>query len=100
MGGEGGLVSLVVLLAVFGGIFYFLLIRPQRKKQQEHEDLIDKLEKGDRVVSAGGIHGSIVSIEEETFLIDIGNGIELQIEKDSIVDQETEQEESSEGSKE
>ncbi|MFP4646942.1 MAG: preprotein translocase subunit YajC [Candidatus Bipolaricaulota bacterium] len=88
MGGDANIISLVILLAVFGGIFYFLLIRPQRKKQRQHEDLISDLQKGDRVISAGGIHGSIAKVLDDTFVLEVEDGVKLQIEKDSVVEKE------------
>ncbi len=88
MGGSGSIYSLVILLVVFGGIFYFLLIRPQRKKQKEHEELISDLEIGDSVVSAGGVHGEIKEIGETTFVMEVKDGTELEIERDSIAEKQ------------
>lgn len=88
MGGSGSIYSLVILLVVFGGIFYFLLIRPQRKKQQEHEELISNLEIGDSVVSAGGVHGEIKEIGETSFVMEVKDGTELEIERDSIAEKQ------------
>lgn len=94
MGGESGsIISLVVLLVVFGGIFYFLLIRPQRKKQQQHEDLIEQLQQGDQIVTAGGIHGSIIEVLEDTFVVVIGEGTTIEIEKDSVAEKATDEDE-------
>ncbi|RIL06501.1 MAG: preprotein translocase subunit YajC [Proteobacteria bacterium] len=53
-------------------IFYFLLIRPQTKRQKEHEETLKKLEKGDRVVTGGGVHGVIVGATDEVLTLDIG----------------------------
>lgn len=83
---EGGALSLIILLAVFGGIFYFLLIRPQRKKQQDHEDLVSNLENGNEIVTAGGIHGSVTKVMEEDLLIEVEDGTILKIQQDSIVE--------------
>ncbi len=83
---EGGALSLIILLAVFGGIFYFLLIRPQRKKQQEHEDLVSNLGKGDEIITAGGIHGSVTEVMEDDLLIEVEDGTVLKIQQDSIVE--------------
>lgn len=88
MGGSGSIYSLVILLVVFGGIFYFLLIRPQRKKQKEHEELISDLEIGDSVVSAGGVHGKIKEIGETTFVMEVKDGTELEIERDSVAEKQ------------
>lgn len=98
MGGSGSIYSLIILLVVFGGIFYFLLIRPQRQKQKQHEELVSDLEIGDRVVSAGGIHGKIKEVHEDTFVMEAKDGTRLEIERDSIA--ESEEEESTTGKEE
>lgn len=90
---EGGALSLIILLAVFGGIFYFLLIRPQRKKQQEHEDLVSSLEKGDEIITAGGIHGSVTEVMDEDLLIEIEDGTVMKVQQDSIVETKSDDQE-------
>ncbi|MBS3765492.1 preprotein translocase subunit YajC [Candidatus Bipolaricaulota bacterium] len=90
---EGGALSLIILLAVFGGIFYFLLIRPQRKKQQEHEDLVSSLEKGDEVITAGGIHGSVTEVMDEDLLIEVEDGTVIKVQQDSIVETQSDDQE-------
>jgi len=88
-----GATSLIILLAVFGGIFYFLLIRPQRKKQQQHEDLVNNLKSGDRIITAGGIHGSVKKVMEEDLLIEVEDGTIMKIQQDSVVETESEEKE-------
>jgi len=63
----GFLVPMVVIFV----IFYFLLIRPQSKRQREHEEMLKQLERGDRVVTTGGIHGSIVGLSEDVLTVEI-----------------------------
>ena len=92
----GRVIPLIVLFVVFGGIFYFLLIRPQRKKQQEHQNLINKLSKGDEVITAGGIHGSIQKVLDESFIVEIDEGTRIKVEKDSIAEKETKEEDDQE----
>lgn len=87
---EGGALSLIILLAVFGGIFYFLLIRPQRKKQKEHENLVSNLKKGDEIITAGGIHGSVTEVLDEDLLIEVEDGTVMKIQQDSIVETKSE----------
>ncbi|MEF8726259.1 MAG: preprotein translocase subunit YajC [Candidatus Bipolaricaulota bacterium] len=77
---------LIVMLAVFGGIFYFLLIRPQRKKQKQHEDLVKSLQKGDEIITAGGIHGSVTKVLEEDLIIKIEDGTLMKVQQDSVVE--------------
>lgn len=71
---EGGnpIAAFMPLILMFG-IFYFLLIRPQQKKAKEHKALLGALKAGDSVVTAGGIYGTIVSVEDDVVVVDLGD---------------------------
>lgn len=92
--------SLIILLAVFGGIFYFLLIRPQRKKQKQHEDLVKSLKKGDEIITAGGIHGSVTKVLEEDLIIKIEDGTLMKVQQDSVVETKSDSDKKEIGEKE
>ena len=77
--------SLLIMLVVFGGIFYFMLIRPQRKRQQTASHLVESLKRGDRVVTAGGIHGEIDSLGDTAVVLALEDGAKLRMAKSSIV---------------
>ncbi|UCF09548.1 MAG: preprotein translocase subunit YajC [Candidatus Bipolaricaulota bacterium] len=77
--------TLVAILVVFGVVFYFMLIRPQRKRQARHNQLIQELKRGDRVVTAGGIHGEIDSIGESEIVVAVEDGTKIRFSKNSIV---------------
>jgi preprotein translocase subunit YajC len=62
---------LVPMLAIFG-IFYFLLIRPQQKRQKQQEAMLKGIEKGDDVVTAGGLHGKVTGVTDDVLTVDIG----------------------------
>ena len=79
------MITLVVMLVAFAAIFYFLLIRPQRRRQKEHRDLLGSLKRGDRVVTAGGIFGTIEDMSEDSITITVEDG-KLRLSKGSIVD--------------
>ncbi len=79
------MITLVVMLVAFAAIFYFLLIRPQRRRQKEHRDLLGSLKRGDRVVTAGGILGTIEEISEDSIILTVEDG-KLRLSKGSIVD--------------
>lgn len=64
---------LLPMVLIFG-IFYFLLIRPQTKRQREHEAVLKALEKGDRVVTSGGLHGAVVGATDDVLTLEIGEG--------------------------
>ncbi len=63
-------ITLVIYLVVIGGIFYFMLIRPQKKKQKEEEKLKNSLQIGDEIITIGGFYGKIVSIKEDSLVIE------------------------------
>jgi preprotein translocase subunit YajC len=87
-GGEGGQSPMAMLLWVglLFVIMYLLLIRPQRKKQKAHEQLLGELKKGDRIVTTGGMFGTIFAIDDERnrVVIKIGENIKLEFLKTSI----------------
>ena len=80
----GGWSSMLILFAVFGAIFYFMLIRPQRKRQAKMTDLISGLKRGDSVITAGGIHGEVDSIGDTAVVIILEDGAKLKIAKSSV----------------
>jgi preprotein translocase subunit YajC len=82
--GGGGDYTMLFLLAGFAIIFYFFMIRPQQKKQKDHKRFIENIKKGDQVVTIGGIHGRIASIEGDTVVLDVEKGGKIRFEKSSI----------------
>jgi len=80
------LISLIILIVVFGAIFYFLIIRPQKKREREHRKLLQSLKRGDRVVTAGGIYGTIDKIDDDTVILSLEEGAKVRIAKSSIVE--------------
>ena len=85
--GEGGGFnwSIIIIFAIFIGMFYFLMIRPQRKRQKEHQELIKELKKGDKVVTAGGIYGQIESLSQDSVVLKIESGATMRVTRSSIV---------------
>ena len=65
-------------------IFYFLLIRPQQRKQKEHANLLAKLDKNDEVITAGGVHATVVSVGEKSVILRIAENVKVEVEKSSI----------------
>ncbi len=65
-------------------IFYFLMIRPQQQKQKEHANLLKNLEKNDEIVTAGGVHATVVSLGDKTVMIRIAENVKIEIDKGSI----------------
>jgi len=75
--------NLVPLVLIFV-IFYFMLIRPQKKQQQEHKNMLKGLEKNDEIVTTGGIHGTVVNVKDKTAVIRIDENVKMEIDKNSI----------------
>ena len=83
--GGGGLVSLLLPLVLIAAVFYFLIMRPQKKREEEHNQMIDSLDKGDQIVTVGGIHGTIRQIDEDSVLAQVdSNGVKLRFDKQAI----------------
>lgn len=79
------LMNLMPFVIIFV-IFYFLLIRPQKKKQKEHQDLINNLKTGEKVLLNSGFTGSIVRIKDNGyFIIEIAKGVEVEVAKSAVV---------------
>lgn len=88
-GGQGGgmgsfVMSLFPLVVIFL-IFYLLLIRPQQKKAKEHKQMLDKLKKGDKVITTGGIYGVIESVGVETLTVKVSEDVRIKIGKNHIL---------------
>jgi len=77
------LISLLPLILIFV-IFYFLLIRPQKISQREHQKMIENLNKNDEVVTTGGIHGTIINVKEKTVILRIDENVKVEVEKNCI----------------
>jgi len=73
-----------IMMIAFIAIFYLFLIRPQQKRQKKEREFREKLQKGDRVVTSGGIHGKVHEINDNTIVIDIANQVYITVEKSFI----------------
>jgi preprotein translocase subunit YajC len=74
----------IMIIALFA-IMWFFMIRPQRKQQKELEKFRSELKKGDKVITAGGIYGTVAEIEERTILLKVDGEVKLRVDKGSIV---------------
>jgi preprotein translocase subunit YajC len=66
-------------------IFYWLLIRPQQMQQKQHKEMLLKLKKNDEVITAGGIHGTIVNVKDTTFVLRVDENVKLEVDKSAVV---------------
>ena len=83
-GGEQSPIFLIVFLVLIFAFFYFIMVRPQRQRQKAQQNLMAQLQKGDKVMTAGGIHGVVESLDEETVVIKVESGT-LRVARGSVV---------------
>ena len=82
--GQGfGFAQLFFPLAILA-VFYFFIIRPGQVKEKKQKDFIDNLKKGNKIVTVGGIHGKIISVDKKIVLMEIDRGTRIQVDKNSI----------------
>ena len=81
LGSLGGMLPLVLMFVVL----YFVMIRPQMKRQKEHKAMIDALAKGDEVVVGGGLIGKVSKMGETFVHVEVANGVEVQVQRSSVV---------------
>ncbi|MFH2058601.1 MAG: preprotein translocase subunit YajC [Pseudomonadota bacterium] len=80
---SGGIAGFLPIIGLFA-IFYFLLIRPQQKKAKEHRDMVANLQKGMRVITSGGIHGTITATDDDTVGVEIAEKIKIKVARGNI----------------
>ena len=80
----GSMTTSLVTFALVIGIFYFLIIRPQNKKQKQTQSMINAMKKGDKVVTIGGIRGTVQSVKDETVIIKVGDDTKLEFNKSAV----------------
>ncbi len=76
--------TIIFIVAIFA-VFYFLMIRPQRKRPKDHQQLMQGLKRGDRVITAGGIYGEIDTLDEESAVLKIESGGSIRVARSSIL---------------
>jgi preprotein translocase subunit YajC len=83
--GEGpGLMSNIILFGSIILIFYFMIIRPQQKRAKERQKLIESMKKGDKVITSGGMYGTIAGLDEKTVLVEIADKIKVKLDRSAI----------------
>ena len=79
----GGIESMLLILAMFA-VMYFLMIRPQMKRAKEHKNMVGSLQKGDEVITAGGILGRITKVDDQYVTVAIAAGVEIQAQRAAV----------------
>ena len=83
-GGESSLLSLLPLVLMFV-VLYFIMIRPQMKRQKEHKAMVEAIAKGDEVVISGGVLGRVAKLGDTYLHVEVANGVELQVQRSAVV---------------
>jgi len=89
--GGAGIWSLILLLAVIVGMSYFLMIRPLRQREKKHDIMVANLEKGETVITAGGIYGVVESIDEDSVVLKVESGATIRVTKGGVAARPEEQ---------
>jgi preprotein translocase subunit YajC len=83
-GGGGSFISTIIMFGAIFLIFYFMIIRPQQKRAKDREKMLSNIQKGDKVVTSGGLHGVIAGLDEKTVLLQVGDNVKLKFERSAI----------------
>jgi preprotein translocase subunit YajC len=83
--GQGGIFSLFLPLILIFVVFYFFIIRPQQKRQKERQNLLSALKKGDKVIAAGGLHGTVIGLDDKTLLLQVADNVKIKCERSSVI---------------
>ena len=91
--GQGNPFGFLIMMALIFGIFYFLTIRPQQKKQKERKEMISRVKKGDKIITSGGIYGMVVGAKEKTLVIKVADNVKIEFARSAIsrVEKKTDQ---------
>ena len=82
---SSGIFGLLLPFVLIFAVFYFFIYRPQQKREQKHDEMVENLSKGDQIVTIGGIHGTVRRIDDDSILAQVdSNGVKLRIDKQAI----------------
>jgi preprotein translocase subunit YajC len=83
-GGAGGLLGMFVPMAIIFAIFYFMLIRPQQRKEKERQKMINETKTGDRILFSGGIVGTVTNVRENSLVVKIADGVKIDVLRGAV----------------
>ncbi|MBN2190442.1 MAG: preprotein translocase subunit YajC [Candidatus Aureabacteria bacterium] len=83
-GQSGSLSQTLLMVGVLFAIFYFLLIRPQKKQQEKHKQMIESLKKGDKIITSGGIYGVVANVKDKTFIVKVDDNTKIEVAKSCV----------------
>jgi len=79
-----GMFSTLIMFALIIAIFYFMILRPQQKRQKERQKLLGAIKKGDKIVTAGGLYGTIAGLDEKTVLIQVADNVKMKFDRSAV----------------
>ena len=83
-GGGGFLVNVLPMMLIMFAIIYFLMIRPEQKKQKERQSMMSKLQKGDKVLTIGGLHGTVTNVKDNVVMVRIADNTVVEVAKTAV----------------
>ncbi|MDQ3022648.1 MAG: preprotein translocase subunit YajC [Bacteroidota bacterium] len=83
-GGMESILSSIVPFLLIIVIFYFLILRPQQKRQKERAKLLESIKKGDKIITVGGVHGTVDAIDDKTIFLKVSDSVKLRIERSAV----------------
>ncbi len=81
---SSGIMNTIIMFGLMFLVLYFMIIRPQQKRQKDHQKMLGNLKKGDKVIAAGGMHGTIAGIDDKTLLVEISEKVKVKVERGSV----------------
>lgn len=81
---QGGLMGMLFPLAIFVLIFYFFIIRPQKKRDKQQKNMIDSIARGDQIITIGGFYGTVREVRDDSFQVEIAEGVRVTILKSAV----------------
>ena len=81
---SGGLLNMLLLFVAMGLLMYALLIRPQQRRDKEHRDMLARVEKGDQIVTTGGIHGKVTGIADDVLTVEIAPNVRVKLSRSCV----------------
>ena len=82
--GGGSPMTLIFMIIAIFAVMYFLMIRPQQRQKRQHQDMLGQLGKGDKVVTSGGLHGTVAGIKDNSVIVKIADNVKVEVNRSAI----------------
>ena len=84
-GGQNSMLTMLLPILLLFLIFYFFIIRPQRKRESQRKAMIEAVRKNDKIITAGGVHGTVLQVDEKSVLVEVHTNVKIRFEKSALV---------------